>query len=320
MAKNYFLILMFLIFFGNCFSQNIEYTILNIPAELKENANSIVRNQEILVQIKSISNMIIKTHKVVTVFNENGLRNIDATEHYNKTLNVNSIEAIVYNSLGKEIKKIRRKDFSDYSVAGDAADISDTRVLSLNYTPTEYPFTIVYKSEIQTSNTAFIPKWYPVDDFNESVQKSLFIINYPKDLGFKYKEVDFGDKKIVKDQQENQLEYRIENFLAERHEDYAPFQKTHVLFGLDKFTLEGVEGNAKTWKDFGLWMNEKLLKGTIEIPSETKVKIKSLVGNETDPIKKARLIYKYVQDKTRYVSIQLGIGGWKPMLAKDVDR
>jgi len=149
-----------------------------------------VRNQEILVQIKSASNMIIKTHKVITVFNESGLRNIDATEHYNKTLNVNSIEAIVYNSLGKEIKKIRRKDFSNYSVAGDASDISDTRVLSLNYTPTEYPFTIVYKSEIQTSNTAFIPKWYPVDDFNESVQKSEYKIIFLNELGFKYKQIN----------------------------------------------------------------------------------------------------------------------------------
>jgi hypothetical protein len=28
---------------------------------------------------------------------------------------------------------------------------------------------------------------------------------------------------------------------------------------------------------------------------------------------KAKLIYDYVQQKSRYVSIQVGIGGWKPM-------
>jgi hypothetical protein len=48
--------------------------------------------------------------------------------------------------------------------------------------------------------------------------------------------------------------------------------------------------------------------------------MKTLVGDEKDPIKKAKLIYNYVQQKSRYVGIQVGIGGWKPMLAGDVDR
>src|SRR5690554_5238221 len=48
--------------------------------------------------------------------------------------------------------------------------------------------------------------------------------------------------------------------------------------------------------------------------------MRKLVENESDTRKKAEKIYKYVQNKTRYVSIQLGIGGWKPMNAKDVDR
>ena len=53
---------------------------------------------------------------------------------------------------------------------------------------------------------------------------------------------------------------------------------------------------------------------------EAKTKIKALVGSETDPIKKAKIVYKFVQEKSRYVSVQVGIGGFKPMLASDVDR
>ena len=89
---------------------------------------------------------------------------------------------------------------------------------------------------------------------------------------------------------------------------------------MEKFYLEGVEGTAKTWEDYGRWIYNSLLKETEEVSEETKSKIKSMIGSEIDPIKKARIIYQYVQDKTRYVSIQLGLGGWKPMPAKDVDR
>ena len=71
---------------------------------------------------------------------------------------------------------------------------------------------------------------------------------------------------------------------------------------------------------FGSWMHQNLLEGTDEISQETQQKIRTLIGTETDLIQKAKIIYQYVQDKTRYVSIQLGIGGWKPITAYEVDR
>jgi hypothetical protein len=92
------------------------------------------------------------------------------------------------------------------------------------------------------------------------------------------------------------------------------------MMGLELFHLEGVDGNAKTWKEFGKWYSDKILSGTDELSDETKMKVKAFVGDEKDPIKKAKLIYNFVQEKVRYISIQVGIGGWKPMLAKDVDR
>lgn len=320
MLKCHFSLIVSLFFYLISFSQNSELTIFDIPETLKENANSVVRNQEISVQIKSISDMVINTRKVITVFNENGLRNIDAVEYYDKNLIVNSIEAIVYNSFGKEIKKIKRKEFLDYSVAGDAANVSDTRIVSLDYTPIEYPFTIVYKSEVQTTNTAFIPRWYPVDDFNESVQNSEYKISFFKDLGFKYKLIDLDGFKLIKKDSESDLSLKVENIIAERQEDLSAKKFGYVLFGSDVFSLEGVKGNAKSWNEFGLWVNDALLKNTTELPEVTKQKILNLTSNASDPLEKARIVYNYVQNKTRYVSIQLGIGGWKPMLAKDVDR
>ena len=59
---------------------------------------------------------------------------------------------------GKEIKKIKRKDFKDQSAVSGSTLFSDNRVLYLDYTPISYPFTIVYTSEIETSSTAFIPQ------------------------------------------------------------------------------------------------------------------------------------------------------------------
>ena len=310
-----------MLFFTKLNAQKNSYPISLIPENLKVGVNTVIREQKEAVEISSISRMNIKKHKAVTVFNKSGLSNLEVYEYYDKSSSIKSIEAVIYNSLGFELKKIKRKDFIDQSVAGGAADITDSRVLYLNYTPTEYPFTIVYESEVETENTAFIPKWYPINDFEESVQKSEFTITYPENLGFKYKEMYFENNiSFQKNNTLNKLMFTAENLEPKKYEDLSDFEFPYVICALDKFSLEGVEGVAKTWKEFGLWMYEKLLKETIEIDEMTISKIKSITNNTSDPIEKAKIVYQYMQDKTRYVSIQLGIGGWKPMLAKNVDR
>jgi len=99
-----------LLFMGiNFLNAQSDYSLLLIPENLKENANSIIREQNIEITIVSINKMIINKYKVITVFNYNGLKNIDAVEYYDKSTSVNSIQAIVYDTFGNEIKKINWK-------------------------------------------------------------------------------------------------------------------------------------------------------------------------------------------------------------------
>ncbi|WP_202702564.1 DUF3857 domain-containing protein [Flavobacterium sp. UGB4466] len=305
-------------------AQKSEYAVAAIADSLKENANAVVRLNQTDITISSQRSMTIKTQRIVTVLNEKGSNAVNAYEDYGKNSSVNSIEAIIYDAFGNEIKKVKRKDFKDQSAVDGGTLISDNRYLFLEYTPISYPYTVVYNSETQTSTTAFIPTWMPLEGYYISVEKNVLNIKYPASLGFRKKEyqfLDFNIKKIV--DSETQLSYVAAAILAQKSEDYSPsFNEIYpsLLMGLEYFNLEGVDGNAKTWKEFGKWWGDKILFGTEDIPEETKVKMKALVGNEKDAIEIAKIIYKYLQQKVRYVAIHEGIGGWKPMLAKDVDR
>ena len=304
-------------------SQNLNFSSHTIQKELLDNANSIIKSQIYEINIVSRTQMTIKKSKTITIFNSKGLNNIDAIEYFDKSTKIKNIDAIIYDDNGKEIKKIKKKDFVDQSIADGFSVYRDDRLLALDYTPSSYPFTVQFNSEIETVNTAIIPKWSPIDDYYESVVYSSIQINYPVNLGFKYKEINFGSSNITKKETPNSITYTAENLKAVKRESYAlSFLKLNpiVLFGVDLFSLEGVEGTASSWSEFGKWMYQNLLKETEELPDATKTIIKELVGQEKDPIKKARLIYKFVQDRSRYVSVQLGIGGWKPMTVSDVDR
>lgn len=321
--KFLFTLLITFLFATTISAQKSEFTSQSIPDSLKQNANAVVRLDQIDIVISSQRNMNIKQKRIVTVLNEKGQEAIDAYEYYNKKTTVENIQATVFDAFGNEIKKLKRKDFRDQCATDGGTVFSDNRFVFLDYTPTQYPFTIIYESEIETSTTAFIPQWFPLNDYHLSVEKSILNVSYPENLGFKKMEFNFANFKMNKIvDSSTKLSYVATNIPALKQEDYSPAYSVFpkVMMGLELFHLEGVDGNAKSWKEYGQWYSDKILTGTTELPEETKTKIKNLVGDEKDPIKKAVIVYKYLQEKSRYVSIQVGIGGWKPMLANDVDR
>lgn len=322
--KNPFFALFFLFFTFISSAQKSDYAVLSIADSLKNNADAVVRLDQMDIVISSQRSMNVKVQRIVTVFNESGMSDVDAYQGYDKSTSIKNIEAIVYDAFGKEIKKIKRKDFKDQSAVSGSTLFSNNRVTFLEYTPVSYPFTIVYNSEIESSNTAFLPQWYFLGGYAVTIEKSVLNVTFPNNLGFKKKEFQFSGYNIKKTlETDTQLSYVATNILAQKSEDLSPshtdlFPK--IMMGLENFHLEGVDGTAKTWEAFGKWYSEKILAGTTDLSEETKTKIRALVGDEKDPIKKAKIIYDYVQKKSRYVNIAIGIGGWKPMLAADVDR
>ncbi|MFN7044966.1 MAG: DUF3857 domain-containing protein [Flavobacterium sp.] len=311
---------LFLFLFSSLvFSQ--ENLIAIFPDSIKQNANAVVKNENTEITISAFNRMTIKKYRVITILNEYGLKNMDTYEYFDQSTSIKNLEAVIYNAFGEEIKKFKRKDFKENSVS-EGSIITDNKVLYLDYTPIQYPFTLIFQSEIVTSNTAFIPLWFPIKSYFTSVLNSSVKINLAPEVEFKYLEFNFNSS-VVKDEKNGSLSYSVKNIKALRKEDLSPpLQKIvpYVMFGLNKFEIEGVQGTASNWSSFGKWIDDKLLKDTEEIPEETLAEVKALIAGEKDDLSKAKIIYEYVQNKTRYVSIQLGIGGWKPMLAKNVDR
>jgi len=304
--------------FGVGWAQHADYAVAAIPAALRENANAVVRLEEIRINVSSRSAVTIKTLRIVTVFNEAGVAYVGAKEDRD----VKSMNATVYNELGVELKKFKRKDFKEEAIS-ESSIITDSKITYLDFTPTQYPFTIVYESEVADGNTGFLPAWFPVAMSAASVESASVSVTCAPNLGFKFKENNLTGFEVTKEDKPNGVKFTIQNVAALKSEQYSPsFLKVvpHVLFGLEKFSYEGINGEAADWKNFGKWVENSLIAGTTELPQDAKDNIIALVGNEKDPMKKARMVYDYVQGKTRYVSIDIGVGGWKPMKVADVHR
>jgi len=313
---------LFLLIISITYSQENLYSSFTIPDHLITNANAVVRLNELNVSINSQKELNVSQKRIVTVLNEKGNAAIEAYSGYDKFFKIKQIEAKVFNESGKEIKKIKKKDFIDHSAVDGGTLYSDSRVLFMPYTPVSYPYTIEFLCEVETSSTASIPSWRPIGGYFVSVQKDVYALKDNANLGLRFKEKNFKAFNVAVSNSENTLNYTLENQKPLKPEDLSPsFSKItpNVLVAVDRFHFYGVDGHAKNWLEFGDWINNSLLAGRNQVTEETKQHILNLVSGIEDPVEKAKKVFEFVQSTTRYISVQVGIGGVQPIPALEVD-
>ncbi len=318
--------ILFLISLFTCnliFSQENTYASTLIPDELTEDANAVVRNSIIEITIKGIDKMVVYEKEVVTVLNELGNDDARIAKRYNNDTKITKLSAKIYDALGKQIKKYSKRKFSDVSAISGGTLYSDERVKYVDYIPVAYPYTVVFESEYKNSSTGFIPRWYPTEGYYVGIEKSQYKLNNPLKIIVRTKKKNFKNYPIQDKSSEFNLHYIFENQRAIKPEvltiasrDFMPY----LIVASNNFSLKGVKGYASNWKEFGKWENNNLISGRDILEPATVTKIKDLVKDVDNPIEKAKLIYEFVQNKTRYIGVQVGIGGWKPILANQVDK
>lgn len=302
------------------FSQDIKIPI--ITPEQKENANTVKICENQIIEYKNFDKVNQYRKYTILVLNESGFNSIDLSENYDKSNQIKKINVIVYNSSGGKIKFFNKSDFNDRSLFDDSTIFSDSRVLSLDYKPLSFPLIIEYECETESVNTAFLNAWSPISNLHETILESKLEIIKNETYPLKFKVQKIDEYNIEKIETPKNIVYSVKNILAIKPEAYTDYSKEFpmVKMFLEKASLEGYELNMKSWKEFGKMYYDYFIKNNSTISEKTKVKLDNIISINDTKLDKIKKIYKYVQDNTRYVSIQVGIGGWKPMEVSDVEK
>ena len=305
-------------------AQEIKYQSLLLDHTLTVNANSVVRLNEMTIELRSKKSMLVKNKTVVTVLNSKGIPHARTVLGYDDSKKVKALEVLIYDATGQQIEKIKKKDFKDVSAADGFSLYLDYRLLYYKYTPTNYPYTLEFNYEYESTDTGIIPYWYFLKNFSSSVQKSKYTVIFETpELKPIIHEKHLENIIFEKNETTNSIVYTANTIAALKKETMIPSLNSMapvLMTRIKNFHYKGYEGAVDNWKELGLWIDRQLLSGRDALNAETIAKAKSLVAGIDDDLEKAKIIYKYVQDNTRYVSVQIGIGGFQPISAIEVDR
>lgn len=323
--KRYYVFLLLFVFlnFTCIFAQKQLFPISGIQPELLKNAHTVVRNEHINLTVKDQQTVIFEYAVVKTILNKNGIGQSVMPVNYNPFQKIVDIKGILYDENGKKIRNINNDEISDYS------DISAYSLFEKNrtklYKP-EYlifPFTIEYQVKLELKQTLSLPGWL-FNDYNVAVEQTEYNISVPAALQIKYKTNLLKNNGLEKSQSDGLDKYKwtIKNLPAQIEEPLSVQNETAYPFikvALNQFMVDKTSGENSSWQSFGKW-SASLLKGKNNLPETTVLEIRKLTENCKTAEEKMNVVYNYVQKKTRYVSIQIGIGGWEPFDALTVDK
>lgn len=306
--------------YGFCSAKAQDYNVALIPDSLRKNADVIVRNYEMHVQVKAMDKVIIKRKYAVTILNENGDEYAVYYNSYDPQQPLSDIDGNLYDAAGKKLKNVKRKDIQDVPLQDGFSLMRDTRIKSHNFYWKSYPYTVEYEDEKALNETYEIPYWHPVRGMYYSVQNSSYTIEMPADFKIKYKAINFsGQPQVVNDRTQS-ISWNLKNFKAVVYEPFhPPIAKLvpAVLITPINFYYGGYTGSMDTWSNLGKFQ-VTLNKDRDILPDNIKQDVHKLTDDLASLEDKVKALYQYMQNNTRYISIQLGIGGLQPFDAKYV--
>lgn len=316
----YLVMIAFCLFADTLSAQDIQYPVSAIPDSLKKDATAVTRlYKEEFVQ-NDLENATYKVTTVVTVLNKMGDRFANFGVGCDKFRELRDFNGTIRDAMGKVVKKIKKSDLTNSSIDFQSM-ATDNYSFTYVYQSPSYPFTAEYSYQMKFKNGILgYPSFSPYGGTGIAVEQSDFTIEVPASVDLRYREN--YDSNVKKTSGENKNIYTVgmkgakaivnEKFMPPSSESYPS-----VLFAPNAFCYDAQCGDMSTWKNYGLWVAE-LLKDRDVLPEAEVAKLKEMTAGAKTDREKVKIVYEYMQVNTRYVSIQLGIGGFQPFPASSV--
>ena len=297
----------------------IDLAVSKIPDELKKGANAVIRYDRTIVDISRANKCIYQRSKAITVLNKKAKNELVFYVSYKDgSSKISSINIQYFNENGELIKKVGSKEIEDIASYDGFSVFTDFRNKYFSYEPSDYPITLKLSYNYETKNT-FPPPWIPISDYKIAVQRSSYRLVKGEINDCRVFEKNFENFEIDKI---GELDYKVENVKALKKEPYSPSTRETfpiLMLSPKTFVYEGKKGGFTNWNELGKWRFDNFLSDRNDLyTTDVKREIDYIIGSEIEPRTVSELIYKYVQENTRYVNISLDEGALQPMKSKEV--
>jgi hypothetical protein len=300
-----------------------------LPITAKPSA--IIERMETRYALDKPDKLVITEFSRITILDEAGYASAVFKDYHNSFRHIRSLKYTLFDGSGKRIKKLNKSDAFDL-MFNASYEIGDARMLILDPEYRIYPFTVEIEVEISYDSFLDFPVWMPRASHDLEVRSATLILEHYKGFAFRNREFNGVNppKKTSRiktyssgiAEEISEITWTLHNLPAvSRQLNYKLFEinqpKVHIV-PVD-FAYDNKPGSFNTWKDFGDWYLY-INRDRDALTTETKLYLDKLKAKNLQKDETVNVIYSYLQSKTRYISIQLGIGGYQTIPSDEVEK
>jgi len=296
-----------------------------IAPALCENAHAVVRAYDKKVVVKSASQLVETVHQVVTVLDQAASDDYgQLVVPYDALNRIGYLRGAVYDAQGQLLHQLRPAEIHDQGLGSSGGSLmTDVRMRYADLRQPATPYTVEFDYEIVSDNTLFYPDWQPQSAENVSLESATLQVTTPTALPLRYQEQLLPAGAASAPAVAGSLttyRWQLPAHPAVDDEPLAPSlaeQLPAVHLAPATFEVQGHAGSLASWQSLGQWVYQ-LGQGRDVLPPALTAKMAQLLTVAPDPRERARKVYEFLQGSTRYVSVQLGLGGWQTAPASAV--
>ena len=315
--KNLLSSLFFLAIPAMFLGQDLSMAAYAIPDSLfSKSAHEIVREDSRYLLFKSPGEAELKRRLVVTVLDDEASSRLQYIR-YDDQSKVRKASARLYDGMGHLLREVGKDEWGDESAISSGELYSDDRVRSVELVHTQFPYTIELEYELQLSQfSVFKQLLWPIQGYGQAIESASFELEVPAELSMEAHPLNISLAPLVTAGKNGiHYHYQAKNLPAVAYEPLAPPAAQvlpSVLFIPGHLQIDDrYAGDLRSWQSFGKLMYQ-LFEGRDELPVDWQEKVQNLTATISNDREKIEILYRLLQDNMRYVSVQLGIGGWQP--------
>jgi hypothetical protein len=286
--------------------------------------SAIIEQWETRLRVPVAHELSITEFIRVKVLEEDGYVHAIYHDYYDAFRKIRSIKYTIYDATGKKIKRLTKADAVDVML-NPMYEVNDARMVVIDPEYRNFPFVVEIEVEISYNGFISFPLWIPRSHHNLEVKNAMLELQCFKDFAYRSREVNGMPSPVITEGPDNVTSrWTVEGLNAvEKHElghDSFLSDQPKLHIAPINFSVDKRAGSFRSWEEFGDWYYE-LNEGRNQLSPQTKLFLDDLMSkNKGDIGTVVKTVYQAMQSKTRYISIQLGIGGFQAIPSDVVEK
>lgn len=290
-----------------------------IPPTLLPHAASVVRDERSVFRIKSPTAATFEQVRAVTYLSPPPDNQVSLALPEGRFYHIRDMRATCYDASGQKMRENERGEVQTYGNP-NAYEFTDQRIRVLTMVVPETPCTVEFSYKIEYEDFFWLPDW-TVQTLGQATEHAEFTLVCPAGYRFRWQGVRTGLQPAYHSGENSWrwVAHHLPALPVEPHQPHFGGRYAYLTFAPEEFSMGEHRGSLRDWKSFGdfAW---QLNENRDAVSAALAEKVRSLTAPCKTDAEKIAVLYRFLQENTRYVSVQLGVGGWQTFEAAYVEK